>query len=182
MIKVIDNFYSNAEAMRDFALKQDFEVRGNFPGLRTEPYTGESHLQLKEIMEGVVGKEILFWPSTYNTSFQYTTKKDRTWVHHDGEGLNMAALVYLTPDAPVAAGTSFYKHKITGIHTHSESAKVDFNSVETKPEDWEETDRVGNFFNRLVVYDATKYHASSIAGFGSCKKTGRLFQTFFFSV
>jgi hypothetical protein len=34
----IDNFYSNPMDVREFALKQEFKVRGNYPGQRTESF------------------------------------------------------------------------------------------------------------------------------------------------
>ena len=33
---VIDNFYSDVDEVRKFALEQDFSVRGNYPGPRTK--------------------------------------------------------------------------------------------------------------------------------------------------
>ena len=45
---------------------------------------------------------------------------------------------------------------------------------------WDITDRVGNVFNRAIVYPGNKFH-SSIEYFGFDKYTGRLFQTFFFN-
>ena len=33
---IIDDFYSNPEEVRDFALQQEFFVEGNFPGFRTK--------------------------------------------------------------------------------------------------------------------------------------------------
>ena len=44
---------------------------------------------------------------------------------------------------------------------------------------WEMVDRVGNVFNRLVLFNATRYHMS-MDYFGTDKMNGRLFQTFFF--
>ena len=35
---IVDNFYSNVDEVREFALQQDFGVRGNYPGQRTEPF------------------------------------------------------------------------------------------------------------------------------------------------
>ena len=32
---IIDDFYSNPEEVREFALSQDFNVDGNYPGHRT---------------------------------------------------------------------------------------------------------------------------------------------------
>jgi hypothetical protein len=35
---VIDNFYTNAMEMREMALRQEFKVRGNYPGVRTRSF------------------------------------------------------------------------------------------------------------------------------------------------
>lgn len=179
MLKIVDNFYDDVDSIRNFALQQEFSVRGNFPGFRTKPYEGVEHTKLKRRMEEIVGKRITFWPGLYNTAFQLTTKKDSTWIHHDGV-TTMAGIIYLTPNAPVDAGTSFYQHK-SGCHTHSDSEPVNYNEVETPFKEWKETDRVANYYNRLVVYNSRRYHSSSIAGFGNSLKNGRLFQTFFFN-
>ena len=37
-----DNFYDNPLEVREFALKQEFKVRGNYPGQRTEPFLTNS--------------------------------------------------------------------------------------------------------------------------------------------
>jgi hypothetical protein len=45
---------------------------------------------------------------------------------------------------------------------------------------WELVDQVGNVFNRLVLFDANRYHMS-MDYFGDSSSNGRLFQVFFFS-
>ena len=45
---------------------------------------------------------------------------------------------------------------------------------------WELVDKVGNVFNRLVLFNSKQYHAS-MDYFGTNKENGRLFQVFFFS-
>jgi hypothetical protein len=45
---------------------------------------------------------------------------------------------------------------------------------------WEEVDRVGNFYNRLVLFNAQLAHGAS-AYFGTNLTDGRLFQNFFFN-
>jgi hypothetical protein len=45
---------------------------------------------------------------------------------------------------------------------------------------WELIDRVGNVFNRLILFNSKRYHMS-LDYFGNSKENGRLFQVFFFS-
>jgi hypothetical protein len=48
---------------------------------------------------------------------------------------------------------------------------------------WEETDRIANWYNRCVIFDASRYHcASRYFGDPSNYEKGRLFQVFFFDL
>ena len=184
-LMIIDNFYNNAIETRNHILTQDFKVRGNYPGQRTESHANE---HLKTMIEGYIqhftGK-ITKWPTkkdAYNGSFQYTTSRDRTWLHTDSWN-NWAGVLYLTPDAPVTAGTGIFKFR-DGTRTSLESeARGNKKMLDEHSQDytkWELVDRVGNIFNRLVLFNSTQYHAS-LDYFGTCKEDARLFQVFFFS-
>ena len=48
---VIDDFYTNPFEVREFALEQEFDVEGNFPGFRTKPFTNDS---IKESIGDVI--------------------------------------------------------------------------------------------------------------------------------
>ena len=184
----IDDFYSNPMEVREFALKQDFAVRGNYPGMRTKSFLNDSiKKRMRDILYPFAG-EITWWGGDYTGSFQYTTAADRSWIHADST-TDWAAVCYLTPDAPVSAGTGIFRHKKTGwMH-------YDYKEAEQNPEydkgapsgddmqdytKWEMVDRVGNIFNRLIMYRADNYHVS-LDYFGKDINDGRLFQVFFFN-
>ena len=192
---VIDNFYIDAKETREYILKEEFKVRGNYPGQRT---TSKANIHLKEMIQGYIqhfAGKIIDWPmpstnnnngqnnnDTYNGAFQYTTSRDRTWIHNDGWN-NWAGVLYLTPNAPVSSGTGIFRFK-DGTRSADEAEVrgnkklLDENSQDyTK---WELVDRVGNVFNRLVLFNSKQYHAS-LDYFGTNKENGRLFQVFFFS-
>lgn len=179
MIKVVDNFYSNVDSIREYASSLDFSVKGNFPGGRTEPYGEKDRKILKNIVQKCIDKKIVFWPGVYNTAFQYTKGIDETWIHHDSV-TNYAGVVYLTPNPPIDTGTSFFMHKQTGYRKHKSSNLVDFNKIDSHNGDWVEVDRIGNVYNRAIFYDANLYHCSTAGGFGKTLDNGRLTQTFFF--
>ena len=179
MIKIIDNFYNNADAVRAYALSLDFSVSGNYPGMRTEALKGDDFTNAKAFMENAIGMPITYWPDNYNTAFQYTTEDASTWIHHDGT--QWAAVLYLTPDAPIESGTGIYKHRHTGIYKHSEDAAIDFNEYASDQDDWDMIAMSGNIYNRMVIYEGSYYHRSILPGFGKDKFDGRLFQTFFFN-
>lgn len=185
-ILVLDNFYNNPMETRNHILTQDFCVRGNYPGNRTKSYaTNELKNLLEEYIEPFAGK-IIEWKTekddAYNGSFQYTTSRDRTWIHNDG-GNNWAGVLYLTPDAPVTSGTGFYRFKDGTRSRQDMEANGNKEIINNHSQDytkWELVDQVGNIFNRLVLFNSNRFHAS-MDYFGTCKDDGRLFQVFFFS-
>ena len=54
-IRVIDGFYNNPEEVREFALKEDFNVTGNYPGWRTDPIIDDG---IREHLEEIMGINI----------------------------------------------------------------------------------------------------------------------------
>lgn len=184
-LMIIDNFYTNAMETRNHILTQEFKVMGNYPGQRTVSYANQ---HLKEMIQGYIqhfAGKIIDWPEgndTYNGAYQYTTSRNRTWVHNDGWN-NWAGVLYLTPNAPVSSGTGIFRYK-DGTRTVDESeARGNKKLIDEHSQDytkWELVDRVGNIFNRLVLFNSKQYHAS-LDYFGTNKENGRLFQVFFFS-
>ena len=183
----IDNFYANPMDVREFALRQEFKVRGNYPGQRTESFlTDATKKTLRDILYPFAG-EITNWGGEYTGSFQYTTASDRSWIHADST-TDWAAVCYLTTDAPVSAGTGIFRHKQTGWMNFDYKREHDEEYMIQAPPGhdsqdytkWEMVDRVGNVFNRLIMYRADNYHVS-LDYFGKDMYDGRLFQVFFFT-
>jgi len=184
---VIDNFYSDVDEVRKFALKQDFSVRGNYPGPRTNSFLNDS---VKSVIESVVspfyGKVIYWSDEQYTGAYQYTTSRDRSWIHAD-QTTKWAAVCYLTPDAPLSGGTGLFKHKPTGLTMAPklEDGSYDDELLKKVYKDsqdmtkWELMDRIGNVYNRLIMYRGDHFHMS-LDYFGQDLHDGRLFQTFFF--
>lgn len=72
-------------------MKHEFSVKGNFPGQRTISYATDL---IKDIIQKYIepfGNKITEFPcpkeeekeDIYNGSFQYTTSRDRSWIHTD---------------------------------------------------------------------------------------------------
>lgn len=185
---VVDNFYSNPMEVREFALKQEFKVRGNYPGQRTVSFLNDTLKQtLQNIIFPFAGKVTFWGDDQYTGSFQYTVSSDRSWIHADST-TDWAAVCYLTPNAPVTAGTGIFKHKDTGWMTYDYKRQHDEEYNKQAPPGydmqdytkWDMVDRFGNLFNRLIMYRADNYHVS-LDYFGNTKENGRLFQVFFFN-
>ena len=183
----IDNFYENPNEVREFALKQEFKVRGNYPGQRTVSFLNEPlKKKFREILSPFAG-DIVWWGGEYTGSFQYTVAADRSWIHADST-TDWAALIYLTPDAPLSSGTGIFRHKTTGWQHFDYKRENEPGYKEAAPPGsdcqdytkWEMVDRIGNVFNRCVMYRADNYHVS-LDYFGKDMYDGRLFQVFFFN-
>lgn len=191
-IIVVDQFYTDPMATRNYILTQPFTVKGNYPGQRTISYATQ---HLKEFIQRYVqpfGGTITDFPIPkadgsdahliYNGAFQYTTSRDRSWIHSDMHN-NWAGVVYMTPNAPLSSGTCFYQFH-DGTRSEHDSVLVG-NKQETDAASqdmtrWVATDFVANVFNRLVLFDSKNYHMATDY-FGSSVEDGRLFQVFFFS-
>ena len=178
---VVDNFYSNPDIMRQFALSQDFkENPGYHKGKRCiNPvflFPG-----LKEQFEKILGQKIADW-TRYPTNgcFQYCIAGEQAVYQCDTQ--QYAGVLFLTPDAPPETGTRFYRSKAT---KKMKVAPGEYGSVfptghlDSTP--FEQVDVVGNVYNRLVLFDANMIHAAPLY-FGNDLQNGRLFQLFFFDL
>jgi len=189
---VVDNFYNNALETRNYVLTQEFTVKGNYPGQRTVSYATEDLKNIiQKYIEPFAGKIIEFpipkedqsdAAAIYNGSFQYTTARDRSWIHTD-KWNNWAGVLFLSPDAPLSAGTAFYRFMDGSRSQEDTNFLKNQDQIDRFTQDltkWELVDRIGNVFNRLILFDAHNYHMSQDY-FGDSKENGRLFQVFFFS-
>ena len=175
---VIDNFYEDPLAVRNFALSLDYHFSDYHRGRRTEhqyeiPGT-------KERFETIIGKKVTNWMETHGMCgrFQHCTCEDALVYHADAQ--TWAATVYLTPDAPYECGTSLLAHKETRIrHVDTPGSDVIWAKKHLDPTPWDHIDVVANVFNRLVIWDAKCPHAAS-KYFGYDKYDFRLFHMFFF--
>jgi len=182
----VDDFYNDVDEVREMALNMEFGVQGNYPGNRTVPVYNES---VKQIIGNIVrpySGEITRWETDYTGSFQYTTQRDRSWVHADQTTV-WAGVIYLTPDAPLSGGTGLFRHKETGLEIAPKLENGLYNDEIMKEiykdsqdmTKWEMTKFIGNKYNRLILYRGDIFH-TSLDYFGRDLYDGRLFQTFFF--
>jgi hypothetical protein len=185
---IIDNFYSDVDEVRQFALQQDFSVRGNYPGPRTETFLNDSIKNTIEFIVKPIHGSVTYWSEDqYTGAYQYTTSRDRSWIHADQTTM-WAGVCYLTPNAPLSAGTGLFKHKPTGVTMAPKNEYCSYNKellseIYKDSQDmtkWELVDRIANVYNRLVLYRGDHFHMS-LDYFGQDLYDGRLFQTFFFN-
>lgn len=176
-IIVIDNFLPDPDKIREFALKQNFSGLGTHPGVRAR-WKNETYNQfLDEQLTHVFGANLIHKMASKH--FQVVTGiegPDDNWIHHDLS--HWAGVLYLTPDAPIEYGTSLYRHKNTKIMYGRDTT----NENHLNPDEWEEMARIGNIYNRLILYNGEIYHRSTTTGFGDTLANSRLTQVFFFEL
>ena len=174
---VVDNFYADPMAVRNFAMKQEFvEEKDYYKGCRTKhqyflPGT-------KEAFEKIMGIQIREWESHGMCGkFQYCTAQDSLVYHHDGQ--TWAAMIYLTPDAPYDCGTSLFASKNGARKSSDANIRTAFDGGFYDSTKFDLIDSIGNVFNRLFIFDAQNIHAAS-KYFGQTIEDSRLFHIFFF--
>lgn len=184
---VVDDFYNDVDSVREMALGMEFGVRGNYPGQRTVQVYNEGVKNLIQAIISPYAGKITAWEQyEYTGAFQYTTQRDRSWIHAD-QTTKWAGVCYLTPDAPLSGGTGLFRHKATGWTTAPRKDDGSYNEegldlIGQDSQDmtkWEMTNFVGNVYNRLILYPGDLFH-TSLDYFGKDMYDGRLFQTFFF--
>lgn len=187
---VVDNFYEDPDLIREFTMhNMEFSHSGYHKGQRTFDRFWINGTQEK--LEKIIGRKITNWynPNYANGVFQYCIAQDPIVYHVDPQ--TYAAMVFLTPNAPVETGTAFYKSKVTGAtlfdgtHDPLEFQKTfkgisdDLNFYDSTQ--YELMDEVANVYNRLVLFNAKRIHAAT-KYFGDSKENSRFFQLFFFDV
>lgn len=178
-IVIMDEFLQDPGAYRDEALQKTYAESDYHKGRRsTDRYLSA---QMKLQFEDLLRRKIVNWEEhEMNGKFQYCIAGDQIVFHSDGQ--THAGIVYLTPDAPLMAGTSFWKSKANGARrppATEEECIVTYGGKLLDSTAWDLVDTVGNVYNRLVLWDGKLIHSAS-AYFGTDIQNGRLFQIFFF--
>jgi hypothetical protein len=188
-IMVVDNFYKDPDAVREYAITNlTFNASGYHKGERSQ----ERFILngTKERFEQIIGRKVTNWehPEYANGRFQFCVEDDPIVYHVDNQ--TFAAVVFLSPNAPLEAGTATYRSKITGATRFEEFDTPEFITTFKGYGDeinfydgssFEVVDRIGNVYNRLVIWDAKTIHAAT-KYYGNNINNSRFFQLFFFDV
>jgi hypothetical protein len=188
---IIDDFYENPDDVRKFALSETYYSSANYPGQRTNLYYIE---KLNNYLQNFLKYYNGHFTDPIMSSFQYNTRedKDRTKYHIDSSVWSYAAIIYLTPDAPLGAGTGLFTHE-SGIsdleeiqyymdnYTNHEQIDKGINVYDDRYDNtkWTLTASVGNVYNRLVIYKSCQLH-KPLDYFGYDRHDSRLMQIIFF--
>jgi hypothetical protein len=201
---VVDNFYEDPDAVRQFALGLEYEAYrpawfSSALEIRDNPLKGRgvrlAHAAIRERLSAIVHDEAdeASWDSSgdgWNGAFHYKVDpgfKRRvapvlgSQIHnHVGRDEDVrpggwSGLVYLNPHAPASGGTTIWKHRPTGRCWAIDS------QYSRQWDDFEPVLEVENRYNRLILFYASIYHLAAI-GWGDNRHNARMFQTFFWNV
>jgi hypothetical protein len=198
-VTVVENFYEKPNVIRQFALNQKYQycheipnINYVFPGCRTKDLSTLNPHLFAEICKKLVSlfhiseHDYMRWAIT--TSFQSVTAEFGKGVIHTDHNTVFAAVLYLTPDAPLNSGTSLYKPnaQFDEEQYQAEILKNDDNFKANLPISYDyhhmfdEIVRVNNVYNTLILYEGAIFHAAN-QFFGDHLKNARLAQVFFVS-
>jgi len=188
-IVVVDNFYMQPDLVRSYAIHNlTYSESDYHKGKRSD--TSFILNGTLERFQDILGKTIYNWnhPNYANGRFQYCTATDPIVYHVDSQ--NYAAMVYLTPDAPLQSGTATYKSIYTNKTKYQEAGGADYEKAFKgrssglnfyDKTSFELVDNIANVYNRLVLFDAKNIHAA-VNYFGDTKENSRFFHLFFFDI
>ena len=199
-LMAVDDFYPDPHAVRRRAMEMSYTEPEGLVGWRTRCYQPRG---IKERIERRFGVTVEEWDDdldeirgcngVFFTSYAKGDRGERVGIHCDDPLPWVMFLIYLTPNAPYDAGTSLWQHRRTGLvmpPTKRDAERLG-SSVEKLAailerdarirSRWIEIDRVGNVFNRAVMFPGGFYHSAS-RHFGSSFRDGRIYQSFHFPV
>ena len=189
---VVDDFYQDPDLIREWTMDNlTFKNTGASKGERSQRF---SIAGTKEKFEKILGTPVHNWNygGYANETFQFCTADQQTVYHMDQQ--NYAGMIFLSPFAPPSSGTNFYRNKITGRSSFpdrkTKKGNVEFlrsfkgfnkNLNFYDGTQHELIDRIGNKYNRLVLFNAQQIHAAGDY-FGDSIENARYFHIFFFDI
>ena len=195
---VINNFLPYPNVVRSWALSKEFVDAKEFskrigsnttwPGLRSQHVmeldSAYANIILSRISD-IAKNNFLDNPYaniSIRSFFQICREEDGdSWIHQDND-VDVAGILYLSPDASISSGTTLYKCNDVNAWTSLDvNQMMKINRIEKKElynNLFSPVDIIGNIYNRLVMYKGDIFHKSNDY-FGSTKEDSRLTQVFF---
>jgi hypothetical protein len=199
-VTVVENFYEDPDAVRTFALSQKYQFRSQlkgvgyvFPGCRTKDLSIINKPMFERVCKKIISlfhnaeHDYMQWAIT--TSFQSVSAEFGRGVIHADQNTVFAAVLYLTPNAPLNAGTSIFK---PNHHFDEEKYQWSLKENDKRFDEgkiimdtsyhamFDEIVRINNVYNTLILYEGRHFHAANDF-FGKTLKDSRLAQVFFVS-
>jgi len=177
-VVIVDDFLPDPDATRALALRQTYEKMGSAGKRSIDTFR---HLIDYAVFERLLGRKLAQPWDHYpiNGRFQFCTAEDPLVYHADEQ--SHAGIIFLTPDAPAESGLSLVRSRITGARdsARDQNSGATYGGNLFDSTKWETVDKIGNVYNRLVLFNGRLNHAPSCY-FGTELSNARLFWMFFF--
>ncbi len=199
---IVDNFYTNPHAVREYALSLNFapsQYVTGYPGIETKEHLHPEQLsRIMNCFSGLIGQRIVFSEGDPQGKFRIQDASlmlDRKNIIHS-DATRWSGIIYLSLPEDCKGGLSVYKHKETGLERlfpfdetiQKLMKEKDMSLDELKgwfvqeglnKNKWVEETFVKCKFNRLLLFDGGLFHGVQEL-FGTTKENSRLSQHFFF--
>lgn len=200
---IIDDFYPDPDKVREHILSKGFDDKsyGNYPGVMSRERV--IFPEFEKIFNDLTGDTLTPSPSPFTGQFRSTKKSDIALqhIHFDPNCIpGWAGVVFMSKPEDYTlqngnvmdVGTSFWKHKRTGLE------EIPLTEEDLKKYGWNNKEDVTNFletegmdeslwikqltipfkYNRLVLFRPWLFHSPG-DGFGTTLENSRLVQLFF---
>lgn len=176
---VYDNFLDDPDKVREWALKLEYakEPNGRWPGKRTKPLHEITPAFFEMVSRKLFSQffdllnEQVRWQVTM--CFQLIDNNyGAGWVHSDADLQHITSILYLNPDSDLNSGTSIYREKKSILQYVNQldnkyygnlgigDPKEIEESRKRHNDQFEETIRINNVYNRLISFDSHLFHAA----------------------
>ena len=182
-LTIVDNFFDNPDYVRELGLSLNYpDHSGQYPGLRSDYLHN-----IDRVLFQYIGNKIYSFfdsknPDSWTIRMQFQKVKpfsqdkwdirNRGWIHRDDKSY-FGGVIYLNKNADPDTGTSVYRSKNGFQYFSKEEDEIkrklyegdeNFNIDEYTKEfinfnnQFIETVKIDNVYNRLVLFDNATYH------------------------
>ena len=188
-VTILDNFFEEPDKIVDLALNTEYSeiTDGRWPGVRSKNLS-EINISLfnyihRKLFYNFFENLPHYWES--NTTFSIIKPfhqdkyhlKNRGWIHHDSN-CYIGGLIYLNKNPEEDTGTSIFRAKDgfffqESAHTQVKekfyqgqdiSDDVYEEAYKAVHEKYEESIKVNNVYNRMILFDGNTHHAAQTYG------------------
>jgi uncharacterized membrane protein len=196
---IVDEFYSDPDAMRNLALTvgqwQDVMSDGVYT------YSQETanefwNADLVRQFEAIIGAKLVFDPRKMSFGvFSYYDARSSTDKTTHFDDTEWSSIVYLVRPESCSGGLSFFRHRATGLTGPPDDSTAQCMGYSDRrefldkvyfpdklhTEAWEEIEHVPMMYNRLILLRSGTLFHRAVSGFGTTPEDARLTQRFFFN-